>query len=159
MSSKTYFEAINSVMPEKFKFDGRSRQPATDEFNCLLNYGYGVLYSMVENGCIIAGLDPYIGFMHTDNYNKKSLVFDLIEMFRIYVDRTVVYLFSKKMVKDKHFDKIPRGLTLNKKGKALLIEKLNENFEKTIKYRARNIKVKNTIQFECHRIANNLIGK
>ena len=25
-----------------------------------------------------AGLDAFIGFLHTDNYNKKSLVYDLI---------------------------------------------------------------------------------
>ncbi|MGB3458597.1 MAG: CRISPR-associated endonuclease Cas1 [Halobacteriota archaeon] len=37
---------------------------------------------MVEKACIIAGLDPYIGFLHTDNYNKKSRVFDVIVLFR-----------------------------------------------------------------------------
>ena len=36
---------------------------------------------MVVEAYIIAGLDPYIGFLHTDNYNKKSLVFDVIELF------------------------------------------------------------------------------
>ena len=157
MASKTYFEAINSVMPTRFRFDGRSRNPAKDEFNCLLNYGYGVLYSKIEKACIIAGLDPYIGFMHTDNYNKKSLVFDLIEPFRIYVDKTVVYLFSKRKVKEEYFDKIPGGLTLNKSGKAVLIEELNKNFEKKIEYRGRDVKVKNTIFLEFHRIANELI--
>lgn len=47
----------------------------------------------------------------------------------------------------------------HKEGKAVLIEALNETFEKTIKYKGRNIKTKNVIQFECHRIANNLLGK
>jgi CRISPR-associated protein Cas1 len=69
MTAKKYFEVLSSIMPEKYKFEGRSRNPATDEFNAMLNYGYGVLYSMVEKACIIAGLDPYIGFLHTDNYN------------------------------------------------------------------------------------------
>ncbi len=159
MSSRIYFEALSSIMPEKYAFPGRSRNPAKDEFNAMLNYGYGVLYSMVEKACIIAGLDPYIGFLHTDNYNKKSLVFDIIEMFRIFVDETVVFLFTRRRVRDEYFDKIPGGLSLNKEGKAILIEALNETFEKSIKYRGRNIKTKNVIQFECHRIANNLIGR
>ncbi|MEA2033243.1 MAG: CRISPR-associated endonuclease Cas1 [Euryarchaeota archaeon] len=157
MASRTYFGVLSLVMPEKFKFDGRSRNPATDEFNTMLNYGYGVLYSMVEKACIIAGLDPYIGFLHTDNYNKKSLVFDIIEMFRTFVDEPVVHLFSKRKVKEEYFDKIQNGLSLNKEGKAVLIEALNATFEKTIKYRGRNIKTKNVVQFECHRIANNLL--
>jgi len=159
MASRTYFEALSSIMPEKFKFKARSRNPATDEFNAMLNYGYGVLYSMVEKACIIAGLDPYIGFLHTDNYNKKSLVFDIIEMFRTFVDEPVVHLFSKRKVKKEYFGKIQNGLSLNKEGKAVLIEALNETFEKTIKYRGRNIKTKNVVQFECHRIANGLIKK
>jgi CRISPR-associated protein Cas1 len=156
-SGRTYFEALSFIMPERFKFDGRSRQPAKDEFNCLLNYGYGVLYSLVEKACIIAGLDPYVGFIHTDNYNKKSLVFDLIEMFRILADQTVVYLFSQRKVKKEFFDQVEGGLTLNKQGKAQLIESLNQTLEKSIRYRGRNIKNRDIIQFECHRIANSLI--
>jgi len=95
MATQIYFSALSEIMPEQWKFKGRSRDPAHDAFNCLLNYGYGILYSQVERACIIAGLDPYIGFLHTDNYNKKSFVFDLIELFRIYVDRAVIGLFQK----------------------------------------------------------------
>jgi CRISPR-associated protein Cas1 len=112
MASLTYFEALSSIMPDAWKFSGRSRDPARDAFNCLLNYGYGILYSQVEKACIIAGLDPYVGFLHTDNYNKKSFVFDLIEIYRIHIDRTVMNLFSKKQVSEGLFDKIPGGLYL-----------------------------------------------
>jgi len=105
-AGKTYFDALSFVMPDRFKFNVRSRMPAKDEFNCLLNYGYGVLYSMVEKACIIAGLDPYVGIIHTDHYNKKSLVFDLIEMFRHLVDETVVYMFSQRKVKKEYCEEI-----------------------------------------------------
>jgi len=155
--SKDYFSAISYIMPEPYKFNGRSRNPAKDEFNCLLNYGYGVLYSLVEKACIIAGLDPYIGFLHTDNYNKKSFVFDLIELYRILVDKTVIHLFSKRQVKKEHFDKIRGGLTLNQAGKALLITAFNEMMDKTVRYKGRNIKNRNIVQLECHHIANSFI--
>ena len=157
MASRIYFEAISSIMPEKYRFEGRSRNPAKDEFNAMLNYGYGVLYSLVEKACIIAGLDPYIGFLHTDSYNKKSLVFDIIECFRFYVDEVVVFLFSKRMVKDEFFEPLEQGIGLSKDGKAALIDALNKSFEEPVKYRGRNIKKRNTIQYECHRIANKLI--
>ncbi len=156
-AARAYFEAISSIMPERYRFAGRSRNPAKDEFNALLNYGYGVLYSLVEKGCIIAGLDPYLGFLHSDSYNKKSLVFDIIEMFRIYVDETVVFLFSRRMVKDEFFEPLEQGMGLSKEGKAVLIESLNKSLEETVLYRGRNVKRRNTIQMECHRIANGLI--
>ncbi len=157
MASRYYFDALSFIMPEKWKFEGRSRNPAADGFNCLLNYGYGVLYSMVEKACIISGLDPYVGFMHTDNYNKKSLVFDLIEMYRIHADRTVVNLFSKRQVKEEYFDSIPNGLSLNKDGKAVLIRSLNETLDQSMNHNGRNVKVRNILELDCHRIANSLI--
>jgi CRISPR-associated protein Cas1 len=156
-ASRAYFEAISSIMPERYRFAGRSRNPARDEFNALLNYGYGILYSLVEKGCIIAGLDPYVGLLHTDSYNKMSLVYDIIEMFRIYIDETVVHLFTRRMVKDEFFEPLEQGLGLSKDGKAALIEAVNKSLEETVLYRGRNVKTRNTIQMECHRIANSLI--
>ena len=155
--ARAYFEAVSSIMPERYRFSGRSRNLARDEYNALLNYGYGVLYSLVEKGCIIAGLDPYVGFLHTDSYNKMSLVFDIIEIFRIYVDETVVFLFSRRMVKDELFEPLEQGMGLSKEGKAVLIEALNKRLDESILYRGRKVKVRNTIQMECHRIANSLI--
>jgi len=157
MASQVYFSAISEIMPEQWKFKGRSRDPAHDAFNCLLNYGYGMLYSQVERACIIAGLDPYIGFLHTDNYNKKSFVFDIIELFRVYVDRTVVGIFARKQVSPDLFDAVPGGLFLNQEGKKVLISAINEMFEKEILYHGRKVKIRNTIPMECHRVANQLI--
>ncbi len=154
---RIYFECLNFLMPDRYKFDGRSRNPAKDEFNALLNYSYGVLYSKVEKACIIAGLDPYVGIIHTDHYNKKSLVFDLIENFRIWADETVINLFAGRKVKQEHFDTLKNGFTLNKDGKAVLIESLSKFLDESIRYSGRNIKREDVMQFECHRIANGLI--
>jgi CRISP-associated protein Cas1 len=158
-SAKVYFDSLSYIMPERFRFTGRSRNPAKDEFNAMLNYAYGVLYSIVEKACIIAGLDPYIGFLHSDNYNKKSLVFDLIEMYRVFADETVTFLFSGRKVKVEYFDTVKGGFTLNKEGKAVLIEALNKTFDETVRHRGRNIQKRNMVQFDCHSIANGLIKK
>lgn len=154
---RIYFECLSFLMPDRYKFEGRSRNPAKDEFNALLNYAYGILYSKVEKACIIAGLDPYVGIIHTDNYNKKSLVFDIIENFRIWADETVVNLFAGRKVKQEHFDRLENGYTLNKDGKALLVEEFTKFMDESIRYSGRNIKRADIIQFECHKIANSLI--
>lgn len=156
---RVYFEALSALMPDRFKFEGRSRNPAKDEFNALLNYSYGILYSLIEKACIIAGLDPYVGFIHTDHYNKLSLVFDLIENYRIWADEVVVNLFAARKVKTEYFDNIPNGLSLNKEGKAMLLTEFNAFMDESIRYRRRNIKRSNIIQFDCHRLANYLIGE
>ena len=156
-AGRTYWEAINRLLPEHFRFEGRSRNPAKDEFNCLLNYAYGVLYSTVERACILAGLDPYVGFVHTDHYQKKSLVFDLIECYRIWADETVVGLFAARQVKQSQFDRLHNGLKLNKEGKAVLMERFGAYLDEGIRYRHRNIKRRDTVQLDCHHIANQWI--
>ena len=157
-AGRTYWEVVTLLLPERFRFKGRSRNPAKDEFNCLLNYAYGVLYGTVERACLLAGLDPYIGFLHTDHYAKPSLVFDLIENYRIWADEVVIGLFAARKVTKVLFDALHNGLTLNREGKTILLERLNEHLEEAIRYRGRNISRRDIVQFDLHRIANNLIG-
>lgn len=156
-ASRLYFAKLSELMPEKFKFKGRSKNPAQDEFNCMLNYGYGIMYSNVERACILAGLDPFIGIMHVDNYNRQAFVFDLIEMYRIYIDQIVFKLFTTKKIKKDYFDKVEGGLYLNKSGKEVLIGKYNEEIEKKITYKGRKIELQNIIQYDCHNIANRIL--
>ncbi|MBM7624061.1 CRISPR-associated endonuclease Cas1 [Sporohalobacter salinus] len=156
---RKYFAGLSYLIPERYEFSGRSFRPAEDEFNSLLNYGYGVLYSKVEKACIIAGLDPYVGILHTDDYNKKSFVFDVIEPYRHHIDRIVMKLFSRKKVRKSYFDEIHGGVTLNEEGKKLLIKNLNEYFDKRIRYDGRDIKINDSIQYDLHKIANRLIEK
>ncbi|SMC78603.1 CRISPR-associated protein, Cas1 family [Desulfocicer vacuolatum DSM 3385] len=156
-AGRAYFSCIAKLMPEKYIFKGRSRQPALNPFNAVLNYCYGVLYSRVEKACILAGLDPFVGFMHTDNYNKKSMVFDLIEPFRIFADQVAVYFFTGKKAKDEYFDIQERSCTLNIKGKPQVIEALNKHLEEKVRYARRNVKRKHLISHEAHRLANILL--
>jgi CRISPR-associated protein Cas1 len=156
-AGRAYFSCISRLMPEKYRFKGRSKRPALNPFNAVLNYCYGVLYSRVEKACIIAGLDPFVGFMHTDNYNKKSLVFDLIEPFRIFADQVAVYFFTGKKAKDQYFDIQEKTCTLNEKGKPHVIEALNKHLEEKVRYRRRNVKRKHMISHEAHRLANILL--
>jgi CRISPR-associated protein Cas1 len=156
-AGRIYFEALSFVQPEQFPFQGRSRQPAKDEFNCTLNYCYGVLYGLVERACMLSGLEPYLGFFHADNYNKKSLVFDLIEPYRIWAEETTVYLFSQRQVMKEMFDKIQNGLTLNKEGKQAVIAAFNERLDSAIRHKGRNLSRRNIIQFDCQAFAQELL--
>ncbi len=156
-AGRSFFQCLSKIMPQKFKFKKRSVHPAKDPFNAALNYCYGILYSQVEKACILSGLDPYMGFLHTDNYNNLSLVFDLIEPFRIWAEQTVVYLFTGKKMKEDFFDKSENGVSLNNNGKPLVVESMNKYLDESIRYRRRNIKRRFVIRHEAHRMANILL--
>ncbi len=167
-AATAYWKVIGKLPPEEFRFKKRSQHPALDSFNAMLNYAYGVLYSKVEKACIIAGLDPFIGFLHTDNYNKKSLTFDMIEPFRYIADNVVTKLFTGRRCKsDMFYKESSRTITLEKSAKELLINTLNEYIDESVRYKikssktgkTRQIKRLATIQAEAHSLANMLIGK
>ncbi len=63
-------------------FEDRKTRGATDPFNVLLNYGYGILYGSAWGTILNAGLEPFAGFVHVDRAGKPSLVLDFVEEFR-----------------------------------------------------------------------------
>ena len=156
-AGRAYWKTVSFLLPERYQFAGRSRNPAKDEFNCLLNYSYGVLYGTVERSCILAGLDPFVGFVHTDNYNKKSLVFDLIEMYRVWADETIIGLFASRKVKQDMFDKLENGMTLNQDGKAVLMGLFSEYLAEGIRHKGRNVQRQDSFNLYCHAFAQTLI--
>lgn len=140
-AGKVYFAAINELLIPAYRFHGRSGNPSRDAYNAMLNYAYGILYHKVYRYCSTARMDPYIGIMHVDSYNKPTFSFDLTEMFRFYAERSVFRLFSRRIVKAEHFD-IEEDQSiyyLNKDGKALLIPEFYKEMEKRSNYRGRRL--------------------
>lgn len=110
-AAKKYWSALKRIVPERYNWPGRKGRGARDAVNSALNYGYGILYGQIERALVLAGLDPYGGFIHADRPGKPSLVFDAIEEFRqVIVDRTIVGMVNK-------------GIKLELDEKGLLVEK------------------------------------
>ncbi len=158
-AGRLYFETLNYVLPSEYQFKGRSMRPAQDAFNAFLNYAYGILYSKIEKTLIVAGVDPYVGFLHRDDYNQLSMVYDFIEPYRTYADEVVFRLFSGKKVNKSHSDVLANGLSLNAEGKALLVTAFNKYMDDDpIRYRNRNLVRNHAIQLDAHNFANSLIA-
>ena len=131
-ASRLYFKTINEYLPEMYKFDRRSQHPAFDMFNSMLNYSYGMLYNHVERSLIKAGIDPYVGIMHRDEYNRPVLVYDFIEQYRVWADYVVVDLCMQKVMFPDFFDVENGVFLLNESGKRILIQSINDYMEEII---------------------------
>ena len=86
------------------------------------------------------------------------MIFDLIENYRVWTDIVVMKIFAGRKFKDDQVSEIPNGFTLNQEGKKVLISSLNEYLDETIRYGGRNLKRINTMQMDCHKLANSFIG-
>ncbi|MEM4023952.1 CRISPR-associated endonuclease Cas1 [Pyrobaculum sp.] len=86
-------EAYWSAYREVTGFPGRD-QEGGDPVNAALNYGYGVLKALCFKSLLIAGLDPYVGFLHAEKSGRPSLVLDFMEQWRPRVDAVVAKIYD-----------------------------------------------------------------
>ena len=96
LSAAKYWDTLGILINTKVPFEKRERKGATDLVNCMLNYGYGILYGKITESLVRAHLNPNLSYLHTPELNRPSLVFDCIEEFRQQVvDRAVFSILMK----------------------------------------------------------------
>jgi CRISPR-associated protein Cas1 len=133
ISSKIYFETLNYFIPKQYRFESRTQHPAMDVINAFLNYGYGILYGKIEGALIKAGIDPYIGILHRDDYNRPVLVFDVIELYRIWVDYVVYNLIIQDIITEDFYSIRDDGsYWLEPLGRRIIIQSLNDYLDELI---------------------------
>jgi CRISPR-associated protein Cas1 len=59
---------------------------AYDGLNNLFNLGYELLSWKVHKALVNAKLEPYLGFLHSEQFGKPSLVCDFMELYRFMID-------------------------------------------------------------------------
>ena len=106
-AATTYFSVFNQMIIsqcEDFPFNGRNRRPPKDKVNALLSFVYTLLNHEVQSALETVGLDPYVGFLHTDRPGRASLALDMMEELRAYLaDRLVLSLINRKQISGKGF--------------------------------------------------------
>lgn len=133
VASKIYFDTINLFLPERYRFEKRSQHPATDIANAMLNYGYGMLYGKIEGALIKAGVDPYVGVMHRDDYSRPVLVYDVIELYRVWIDYVVISLLTQNVITDEYYSVGEDGsYWLEALGRRILIQSVNDFLDEVV---------------------------
>ncbi|MBX6423224.1 CRISPR-associated endonuclease Cas1 [Thermosulfurimonas sp. F29] len=144
MASRHYFEGLGTLLKRSgFEFRERTRRPPRDPVNALLSLGYTLLLSRIWSLVETAGLDPYLGFLHSPDYGKPSLVLDLMEEWRpVIVDTVVIRVLNWKTIKPEDFtqetfpdEEEPKEIQPVKLGRAGL-KKFVKQFQERLKEEA-----------------------
>ncbi len=152
-----YFSALRKF----FIFPGRKPQ-GRDKFNSALNYGYGFMYNEIEKACFYAGLDPSLGLLHAEGYNKSSLVYDLIEEFRVVAVDSVIFPFFMEMKIDRQkcFTRVGKyAYQLSAEGKAVVAEAVLTRLNEKFLWKGKNRLLKDIIRDQSYSIARAFLGK
>jgi len=150
-ASALYWDMVVRLLNNYTVFEQRNHQGATDLVNCMINYGYGILYSRVWEAVIRSQLNPHISFLHTPRIDEPTLAFDLIEEFRQQaVDKAVFALITKG-----------EDLTMIKgaiapKTKTRLVEKVLERLNSKEIFRGKEMRLIEIIHFQARAVGLHL---
>ena len=115
-AASVYFGVLDELIlqqKKEFTFQGRNKRPPLDHVNALLSFVYTLLTNTITSALETVGLDPCIGYLHTERPGRASLSLDLIEELRaVLADRFVLSLINKKIISGKNFDKKENGAVL-----------------------------------------------
>ena len=73
-------------------------------------------------------------------------------------NRRWFFLFTGKKIKDEYYDSKESAVSLNQKGKPVVVEAMNKHLDETVRYRRKNVKRRHILQHEAHRLANILLS-
>ncbi len=125
VAASAYFSVFDDlILGDKahFTFDGRNRRPPLDRVNALLSFSYSLLAKEVAAALEGVGLDPYIGYMHTDRVGRASLALDVMEELRApMADRFILSLINRRMVD-------PKGFLVKEDGAVIMEDSLRRAF-------------------------------
>jgi CRISPR-associated protein Cas1 len=137
--SEFYFKQILQLIPERIRPEGRKTFKAYDGLNNLFNLAYELLAWKVHRALINAKLEPYLGFLHSEQFGKPSLVCDFQELYRYLIDDFVIQYCDRLSKRDFTFK--TEKASGKKKGKREYLndvetreftKRLNKHFETTV---------------------------
>lgn len=144
-----YFEYLKSqsLLPKSFEY--RTNRHSEEITNIALNYAYAILFNFIYKACINAGLEPYLGVLHSVRSAKPSLVLDIMEEYRSFVvDRNIIKLRSKlSNAKGSH------STTAFEQVKKDVASAILTTLSKKYKYNHKNLSLESIIQRQVYKVS------
>jgi CRISPR-associated protein Cas1 len=134
LAAREYFAVWATMLDKSWQFTGRNRRPPTDPVNALLSFAYGLLRSQATAAVHIAGLDPYIGYLHEVHHGQPAMVLDLMEEFRpLIADNLVLAMINNRTLQPQDFTEGLGAYRLSDNGRKTFLQafdrKMNDEFK------------------------------
>jgi len=126
-ATEHYFKQVFQLIPYNLRPDRRKGFKAYDGTNNIFNLAYEVLSWKAHRALVKAKLEPYLGFLHSVQYGKPSLVCDFMELYRYLIDDFLIEYCRN--IKPKDFMVKNESLVRMKQGKR---EYLKNNLTKKL---------------------------
>ena len=157
-----YYTMLDMILHDDFKIVKRTRRPPTNMMNSLISFGNSLLYSTIISELYNTQLNPTISYLHEPFERRYSLALDLSEIFKpILVDRLILYMIKKKIIKIGDFERDMNYCLLNDSGRKKFIIEYDKRLSKTIKHKdlGRKVSYRRLIRLDAYKLIKHLIGE
>jgi CRISPR-associated protein Cas1 len=158
---ETYYASFDEILPEKFKFEKRTRRPPQNMVNSLVSFANSLVYSVTLSEIYNTQLSPAISFLHEPFERRFSLSLDVSEIFKPFLgDRTIFKLLNKGILNEDHFRREVNYCLLNDEGKRIFLKDFDERLKTTIKHRSlgKNVSYQRLVRLECYKLIKHFLG-
>jgi len=135
-ATEHYFRQIFTLLPKEIRIFKRKTYGAYDGVNNTFNLAYTILQYRVFIAILKAHLEPFLGYIHSLQFGKPSLVCDFMELYRYLIDHYVIgfckNLTRKDFILKKDWlshDRLAKRQVLSKTKTDQLVEGLEKYFE------------------------------
>lgn len=157
-AKKCYYGGFDLILKDaRYHFEKRMVQKEGNEINTMMSYGYHLLYGNFLSAIDQSPLMSNISFIHSIAKSSDSLQFDLADILKpVIVDRMVLRLARKDMIKEEYFDQVKGRCYLNKAGLTFYVSEYENVLSKTVEIADHSYSYKNVIHREVHQLYDHI---
>ena len=121
------------MLPKIWQPQKRTKYKAQDKLNNLMNLGYEILAGEIYKAVLLAHLDAYMGYLHSQQYLKPSLICDFQELFRQLIDKFLLSYITKIDIQESFENKGNRAFLIPKEAGKFIMA-LNKLFDQKVNH-------------------------
>jgi CRISPR-associated protein Cas1 len=156
-AAKKVYGWLNGMIADPTFHLKRRKRTEPDRINSLLNFAYYLLFCLVNSTVRVQGLNPYLGFLHSDRNDYESLTCDIEELFRARIDRLVVRLLNWKTIQPDDFVKTHKGYWLKHEASNRFVQHFEA--EMTRKDKANEMSLRESIYGQVEAVKRWVLGE
>ncbi len=157
-ASAVYFECFGKMIIKNFNFTQRIPRHPKDPVNSLLSFGYALLTNELFSSISARGFDPYLGFLHSNEYGRPALALDLMEEFRQpLIDRLILELINKEIIKPDEFEEREVGLYLNERSRRNYLANYERRMQTEVVYMDKKMNYREIIHNQVEKFSNMIL--
>lgn len=158
---KQYYKLLDELLPDDFKIEERVKHPPNNFGNTLISFGNSRLYAEFVTQCRYVSLNPTISFYHSPESSRYSLPLDISEVFKPYlVDKFILKIIKKEIIKTTDFHKEGNGLLLNDNGRKKFLQEWEKWLSEAYFYDKlkRSVSNRELLKIELYKLIKHYMG-